>query len=486
MKITKSQIKKIIQEEIQGLLSEKALPIVKGIPKPRDIYRSTRDYENAVRYLTVLGLGSDHPSFDHPHRNLDDLDDMERRYTYDPPEKPKMRYAKIRNFDLGGDKGLDDASVQDMVAQLVQQTLDRSPNMQRQIASPVSPTSRPHGERLEEISSFLNENMQIDSRLPAAPAPKKQAPLNRDFEKIFGTEDPLAGLVDPESPIPKELFDRVRAMSSRFKTRGKAAESRPVVNPARTLKGPVKEPAGTGTSNSAQSAGAASKRLSDLEENEKLKLDPLPGKMPKVSYGTVGGGLRSVLRQVVNRIIRSRVGAEEALDAADDAQLIANLNTLAVAGQQGARMGKEGEKLKLAKLRKTHGRFLPKIARDVEAKKATGRDQSAKEMAGSLVGKTLTEVEPIPRRQVPAVNMLPFELEKNASETRSEEQVNETGETPFKKKQQAAEKSRNLRPNTPEDEERRKNDAAYEKGLKRIKRAVDKKNRRFARQPAKK
>ena len=107
-------------------------------------------------------------------------------------------------------------------------------------------------------------------------------------------------------------------------------------------------------------------------------------------------------------------------------------------------------------------------------------------MAGSLVGKTLTEVEPIPRRQVPAVNMLPFELEKNASETRSEEQVNETGETPFKKKQQAAEKSRNLRPNTPEDEERRKNDAAYEKGLKRIKRAVDKKNRRFARQPAKK
>tara|TARA_Y100001973_G_C5189938_1_gene330312 strand:+ start:495 stop:1352 length:858 start_codon:yes stop_codon:yes gene_type:complete len=285
MKITKSQIKKIIQEEIQGLLSEKALRIVKGIPKPRDIYRSTRDYENAVRYLTVLGLGSDHPSFDHPHRNLDDLDDMERRYTYDPPEKPKMRYAKIRNFDLGGDKGLDDASVQDMVAQLAQQTLDRSdrsPNMQRQIASPVSPTSRPHGEKLEE-----------------------------------------------------------------------------------------------------------------------------------------------------------------------------------------------SEKLKLAKLRK--------IMRDEEAKKATGRDRSAKEMAGSLVGKTLTEVEPIPRRDVPAVNMLPFELEKNASETRSEEQVNETDR--FK---QALKTAKNVRPNTPEERQSKENERISKKISDRLKRAVNKKNRRFARQPAKK
>ena len=85
----------------------------------------------------------------------------------------------------------------------------------------------------------FEENMQIDSRLPPAPMPKKQAPqvpLNRDFEKVFGTEDPLAGLVDPESPIPKELFDRskiidrVRAMGRRFKARGKAAEKRPDVN----------------------------------------------------------------------------------------------------------------------------------------------------------------------------------------------------------------------------------------------------------------
>jgi len=102
---------------------------------------------------------------------------------------------------------------------------------------------------------------------------------------------------------------------------------------------------------------------------------------------------------------------------------------------------------------------------------------------------SLDEVEPIPRRKVPHVHMVEedvvsvkdLDLDETSSKARREEQVNETDR--FK---QALKTAKNLRRNTPADEERRKNDAAYKKGLKRIKRAVKTKKNKYARQPAKK
>ena len=335
MKITKSQIKKIIQEEIENLMRE-----VEGIHS-REVTQLLDDPSTFTRKTAggAFDLARSFPGSPYGgagnqawyQRNTDKLDQgpEDKSGFVVSPVLPPMTHKEFtaarergdavagsatKAYGKPGRLGVLTPDLKKALRSMKDRVLGSTASKTKGTEKPLSPL------KYDPKKHAFEENMQIDSRLPPAPKPKKQVPLNRDFEKVFGTEDPLAGIVDPESPIPKELFDRVRAMGKRFKARGKAAEKRPDVN------------------------------------------DP------------------------------KKYALEE----------------------------------------------------DV-------------------------------------VSVKDLDLDETSSKARREEQVNETDR--FK---QAVEKSRNLRRNTPADKERRKNDAAYEKGLKTIKRTRNKKNRRFARQPAKK
>lgn len=138
-----------------------------------------------------------------------------------------------------------------------------------------------------------------------------------------------------------------------------------------------------------------------LDEGEKLKLDLPPAKTPKVSYGTVGGGFKNVLRQIIGRILRNRVGADDLINRTEDTQTYEKLKTLGAAKRLGQSTGDKTASIKNAKLRRKYGHMLPKLT-------------------------TLDEVEPIPRNKVPHVHM-----------------IDEAGPTPHPSPRGAYEKLRN-------------------------------------------
>ena len=207
-----------------------------------------------------------------------------------------------------------------------------------------------------------------------------------------------------------------------------------------------------------------------LDEGEKLKLNLPPVKTPKVSYGTVATGLGSALKQLMRNRSRGVAGlADDVLSDKSDKDLAKSLQDKAkdkamasTAGRTAGSIAGNIAAAEAAKLRKKYSHALPKLMRN-------------------------EEVEPIPRKKVPHVHMIEedvvsvkdLDIDETSNKARREEQVNETGETSKEKKRKTVEKSINYRRKTPADKERRKNDAAYIKGLKRRK-------NKFARQPAKK
>ena len=166
----------------QKLQSKKAPTKAKPSPSGKNRDRPRLVPKSKLDEGDYSGMASDIS----PHKLLSDFakaltiktgPDRQKRINYDP-KTVRPRYVKMRNFDLGGNKGLDDASVQDMVSQLVQQTLQREPKSQRQIAKPPSTK---HGEGQLEEANPTKRKKELNKKVHSSSSSRE---LEKDLKKV--------------------------------------------------------------------------------------------------------------------------------------------------------------------------------------------------------------------------------------------------------------------------------------------------------------